>query len=87
MGAHAFKIGDIVIYLPQIGTQREGAYEVTRLLPADSPDPSYRLRSLAEQRERVAKEYELRAARGDEAGTDDAGKSETAAPKRWSTRK
>ncbi|MDQ0395297.1 hypothetical protein [Labrys monachus] len=62
MTAHAFKIGDIVIYRSQIGMHQGGTYEVTRLLPADNPEPSYRLKSIAEQYERVAKEYELRVA-------------------------
>src|ERR1700744_3331076 len=61
MALHTFKIGDIVTYRSQMGMHDGGTYEVTRLLPADSPEPSYRLKSVGEQYERVAKEYELRA--------------------------
>jgi hypothetical protein len=64
MSAHTFKVGDVVSYSSSIGQRDDGAYEITRVLPSDGPEPSYRLRNIAEPRERVAQQHELRPLRG-----------------------
>jgi len=67
MTAPVFKIGTIVSYLGIPGHRDEGAFEIIRLLPADGPEPQYRLRNVADLRERVAQQHELQLLRGDPA--------------------
>jgi len=62
MSSPLYKIGDIVVYRSHMGMNDGGSYEITRLLPSDNPEPSYRLRALGQNYERVAREYELRSA-------------------------
>ena len=57
---HRFKIGQMVEIMPT--TMRAavtGHYEIIRLVPCDSNDPQYRLKSLTEKHERVLSEREL----------------------------
>jgi hypothetical protein len=57
---HRFKLGQMVEIMPT--TMRAavtGQYEIIRLVPCDSNDPQYRLKSLTEKHERVLSEGEL----------------------------
>lgn len=63
MTNHAFQVGDIVILHSSVSRHEEGTYQVTRQMPADGPEPAYRLKGVADSRERVALEHELRASR------------------------
>ncbi|PRH85868.1 hypothetical protein C5L14_20200 [Labrys okinawensis] len=60
---HAFEVGDIVTFHSSISRHDEGPYLVTRQMPADGPEPAYRLKDISDSRERVAREHELRASR------------------------
>jgi len=60
---HAFEVGDIVTLHSSISRHEEGPYQVTRQMPSDGPEPAYRLKGVADSRERVAREHELRASR------------------------
>lgn len=58
---HRFKIGKTVRFTPA-GRDRSvpaGNYQVTRLLPPDGVDNQYRIKSVADGHERVAKETQL----------------------------
>lgn len=63
MTKHTFQVGDIVILHSSISRHEEGTYQVTRQMPSDGPEPAYRLKGVADSRERVAQEHELRASR------------------------
>jgi hypothetical protein len=64
MASHKFKLGDQV---ELTGAMRLNApqepFEIVRLLPGSDDDPEYRIKGPNEQRERVAKESELRRSR------------------------
>ena len=60
---HKFAIGQDVLFLPTAfddNTPR-GSYVITRILPGDDFDRTYRARSAADGRERVFREPQLRA--------------------------
>jgi len=59
MALHKFKVGDVVTFTSPFPKPKAVLCEVVRLLPADSTDPAYRIKSKAEQYERVVKEYEI----------------------------
>lgn len=61
MAHHKFKVGQLVDFAPsRSGVPASGRqYEVIRLLPAESGEFQYRVKSKAETFERVAKESEL----------------------------
>jgi hypothetical protein len=60
MNAHRFHAGQTVTLLPnRYGPNRNGSFEVTRLLPAEHGVNHYRLKSVADGHERVAAEDEL----------------------------
>jgi len=63
MALHRFQIGDAIELVPQHFTPRDanGSYTVTRLLPNDSPDREYRVKSGRDGHERVVRESEMRA--------------------------
>lgn len=60
MTKYAFQVGDVVAFHSSTSRSEEGTYEVTRQLPADGPEPAYRLKGISAVRERVAQEHELR---------------------------
>jgi hypothetical protein len=62
MAQHKFKAGDLVTFARSFIKQPVGPFEVIRLLPSDSPDPAYRIKSPAETCERAVREYEISAA-------------------------
>jgi hypothetical protein len=64
MNTHSFKVGDIVSFSSNIGQRDDGTYEIVRVMPSDGPEPAYRLKNVAEPRERVAQQHELRVLRG-----------------------
>jgi hypothetical protein len=61
MTAHKFRVGQLVDFSPN----RPGVpaparnYKIIRLLPPDAGMPMYRIKTIAEPYERVAKESEL----------------------------
>lgn len=61
MATHKYRVGQRVDFYPNRllvpATSRE--YKIVRLLPAESGDLQYRIKSEAEMFERVAKESEL----------------------------
>jgi hypothetical protein len=62
MAFHKFKIGQIVHYRPSTPRQEilRGAYRIINLLPPrEDGESEYRIRSMEEQHELVAKEGEL----------------------------
>jgi len=57
---HKFRAGQTVTLLPnRYGSNRNGSFEVTRLLPEEHGINHYRLKSVADGHERVAAEDEL----------------------------
>jgi hypothetical protein len=61
--SHKFKIGQLVRYLGRDGAL--DVYQVTQLLPQAEDDVfQYRIKSVNEPHERVAREHELRRAAG-----------------------
>jgi len=57
---HRFKVGQIVEVMPTtLRAAVTGRYEIIRLVPCDSNDPQYRLKSENEKHERVLSEREL----------------------------
>ena len=58
---HKFKVGQLVDYNPGRSSMSASArvYKILRLLPAEGSDPLYRIKSVGEAFERVAKEHEL----------------------------
>ena len=59
MSSHKFKIGDIVVFNHPGLKGREGRYVVVKTLPVENAEAAYRIKSEAEQYERVVKEYEI----------------------------
>ncbi len=61
MSQHKFKVGQTVDYNPgRLGMSSSAReYKVLRLLPAEGTDLLYRIKSIGESFERVAKEHEL----------------------------
>ena len=61
MSRHKFKVGELVDYSPGRMSRPLTArgYKVLRLLPPEGSDPLYRIKSVDEAFERVAKEHEL----------------------------
>jgi hypothetical protein len=61
MQQHKFKIGEFVDYHPgRLGLSASAReYKILRLLPAEGNDLLYRIKSIGEAFERVAKEREL----------------------------
>jgi hypothetical protein len=60
MAQHKFKVGQFVDYKPGLsGALSASRYKVLRLLPTEGTDLLYRIKSIDETFERVAKEYEL----------------------------
>lgn len=61
MSSHKFKIGQSVHFAAglQHMPKARGYYEVTRLLPSDTQDHQYRIRSEMDGHERVVREGEL----------------------------
>lgn len=61
MGAHKFTIGQTVSYTPGMFGRNNGSgtYRVVRLLPFDGSEFQYRIKSLGEAYERVARESQL----------------------------
>jgi hypothetical protein len=59
---HKFKIGESVLYTSGIYARgaASGVYKVTQLLPSESDDCQYRIKSSDEPHERVVKESELK---------------------------
>jgi hypothetical protein len=61
--AHKLKIGQIVELAPHVlRSTAQGPYEIRHLIPASDlnpGDPCYRIKSIAEQHERVAPESDL----------------------------
>lgn len=57
---HRFRIGQMVEIMPTtLRAAVTGRYEIIRLVPCDSNDPRYRLKSEDEKYERVLSENEL----------------------------
>lgn len=58
---HKYEVGQTVLFTPAMGgrTAAGGAYRVVRLLPPDGDDFQYRIKSITEVYERVAKESQL----------------------------
>ena len=59
MSRHKFKIGQLVYYRAESAS---GTYQITQLLPPEGDEYQYRVKSVREPHERVAKEHELRSA-------------------------
>jgi hypothetical protein len=61
MAQHKYKIGQFVDYRPGrlTGSFSASRYKILRLLPAEGSDLLYRIKSIDETFERVAKEHEL----------------------------
>jgi hypothetical protein len=61
MTLHKYKVGQSVEFRPgrsAMSTTSSG-YKIVRLLPVEGEDPLYRIKSVAEPFERVAREHEL----------------------------
>ena len=61
MAEHKFKVGQMVDLTPIRGTipAADRSYKVIRLLPRESGEQLYRIKTIVEAFERVAKESEL----------------------------
>ena len=60
MPDHKFRIGEMVQLPPMISRNRPGGvYEVTKRLPESAGEYEYRIKSINEPHERVARESEL----------------------------
>jgi len=60
MLSHKFRIGQLVQLVPAIGRNVPGgSYEVTKRLPESRGEFEYRIKSMTEPPERVARESEL----------------------------
>jgi hypothetical protein len=59
---HKFRIGESVLYRSGIHgpSAASGVYKITQLLPSESDDCQYRIKSFDEPHERVVKESELK---------------------------
>ena len=60
MSRHKFKIGKLVYYRAESAS---GTYQITQLLSPEGDEYQYRIKSVREPHERVAKEHELVAQR------------------------
>lgn len=62
MATHRYHVGERVEYIrgPFDGDVSPGFYIITRLMPADGPDPQYRVKSANEVHERTMKESQFR---------------------------
>ena len=61
MKRHKFKIGQRVTMLPsRFSVNREGAFQIVRLLPVEQGINHYRIKSVSDGHERVVTESELR---------------------------
>jgi hypothetical protein len=61
MATHKFRVGQIVQLTPAVNRNVPGgSYEVTKQLPDISGEFEYRIKSVNEPHERVARESELR---------------------------
>ncbi len=59
---HTFQVGQLVCAVGRFydRTGQEGTYEIVRLLPPDTDDvPKYRIRGVAQGRERVVMQQEI----------------------------
>lgn len=57
---HRYKVGDIVeVMRSTMRSAAEGDYEIVRLIPCDSNDPQYCLKSRSEKYERIVPERDL----------------------------
>ena len=67
MPLHRFAVGQSVEFLPgwAEGNAPPGLYTVVRLLPGEPHDREYRVRSVRDGHERVARERQLRGADAD----------------------
>jgi hypothetical protein len=60
MPEHKFQVGEIVTLKPSMSRNVPGGtYEVTRQLPHNGREYEYRIKSVAEEHERVASESDL----------------------------
>jgi hypothetical protein len=61
VNAHKFSVGQTVYFTGALACRASagGAYRVMRLLPHDGGDYQYRIKSMGEAYERVAKESQL----------------------------
>ena len=61
MNHHKFRVGQLVDFLQKGMGQAQpgGAFHIERLLPAEGVEPQYRIKSVADGRERVVRETEL----------------------------
>ena len=61
MSNHKFKVGQMVDFNPSsVGVPASvRAYKILRLLPREGGEPLYRIKTIAEAFERIAKENEL----------------------------
>ena len=61
MASHKYKVGQSVRLSPGKGSLPAGAqaYKIVRVLPADGDDLQYRIKSVYETFERIARESEL----------------------------
>ena len=61
MQEHKYRVGETVFYTSGMAGRGNGTgkYEVVRLLPSDGSDFQYRIKSVGEAYERVAKESQL----------------------------
>jgi FAD synthase len=58
--SHRFRAGQKVVLAPsRFGSDRQGTFEVVRILPEEHGINQYRLKSMLDGRERVATEDEL----------------------------
>jgi len=66
MAAHKFKVGQSVRFTPGQMSPRAGdqAYTIMRALPAEDGEYRYRIKSVYEPYERIARESELSALQG-----------------------
>lgn len=60
-GRHKFAVGQTLFFTPSTfdAPSGKGRYDVVRLMPADSGDNQYRLKSVLDGQERVARESQL----------------------------
>jgi hypothetical protein len=63
MAGHKYKVGQSVRFSPRKGALPAGAqaYTIVRVLPAESDEFQYRIKSVYEAFERIARESELSA--------------------------
>ncbi|MDY0881434.1 hypothetical protein ACFPL7_17735 [Dongia soli] len=61
MTPHKFKIGQTVIFTPNMNhaSTSRGSYQIVRLLPSETADCQYRIKSSKDGQERVVRESEL----------------------------